>query len=175
MWAHLQGVEFLAMRASLPLVVCLAACLLSLLFLKADLSSLVGQFYAQRSERLILKAWMRQAVRVTPEDCQEKPGICVGKVVVWPFSRGSGGARYQGNQAAPIYWLNPEQLPRTVGRSEQFKAVAIVKRVLPDRIELVFLGSPQAAYGGTTSKSNFGLSQRVDETSKSAAVPAEIR
>ncbi len=158
--------EFLMMKVSRPFLFCLAACLLTALLVKADISSLVDQFHAQRSERLILKAWMRQAVMATPEDCQEKPEICVGKVVVWPFSNGSGGARYQGGHAAPIHWLNSDQLPRTVGRSEQFKAVAIVKRVLPGRIELVFLGSPQAAYGGMTAKDNFGLSRRVDETGR---------
>ncbi|MBI5882311.1 MAG: hypothetical protein HZB91_04320 [Elusimicrobia bacterium] len=148
------------------MLLCLTACSATLLLLKADLSSVVDNFHAQRSERMILDAWRRQAVEATPAECLERPGICTGKVVVWTIARGI---------PTPIHWLNPDQVPPLRRRGSQFEAVAIVKRVLPDSIEAVFLGSPQAAYGGTTFKSGFGLAHGAQEIGISTKTLEAIR
>jgi hypothetical protein len=144
--------HLVAWKPVLPVfVACLMACLLCGLFLKEDPSSVVDHFYAQRSERLILKTWMRQAIAVTYDECRKSPQRCVGKVVVWT----------EGDSREPINWLNSQQVPPVVGKEGRpFTAVGIVKRVLPDAIEMIFLGSPDAAYGGTTLGASFGLLQR---------------
>jgi hypothetical protein len=150
-WASPLGPDFLMAKASPALVACSIAFLFTVLLLAADSSSLVDHFYARRAERSILKVWMRQAVDITYEDCKKYPKRCVGQIVVWP----------EGNSSMPIYWLNDEQVPRVVGKDARpFTAVGIVKRVLPEAIEMTFLGSPDGSFSGTTTGTDFGLVQK---------------
>jgi hypothetical protein len=153
-WARLIGPDFLTAQASPALVICLIAFLLTIFLRAADSSYLVDHFYARRAERSVLKVWMRQAVNVSYEECKRYPDRCIGQIVVWP----------EGNSGMPIYWLNGQQVPRVVGKDARpFTAVGIVRRVLPDAIEMVFLGSPDGSVSGTTTGGDFGLLRRKRE------------
>jgi len=118
---------------------------------------IVDAFFAQRVEREAMQAWRRRACDADWARCREQPGLCVDQIVLWPVTHPAPGvSRYGTDGSQPILWRNDEQVPRTTERFP-FTAVAMVKRVGPLGIELIFLGTPEAAYGGTTWRKHFGL------------------
>ncbi|MFA6316567.1 MAG: hypothetical protein WC943_04050 [Elusimicrobiota bacterium] len=108
----------------------------------------VEAFWEERAEQRYLKVWQRQASDVTWKECREQPDLCPGKFVVWEVSRPGGVTCFEGNCSQRIVWTNEEQVPATHGGG--MIAVARIVAVEPNHLLLVFLGSPQASYGGTT-------------------------
>jgi hypothetical protein len=107
--------------------------------------------------RAVLRAWQRQACTADWAACRRQPDLCVEKIVVWPVTHPAAGvSRYGTDGSQPILWRNEDQVPTTTERWA-LTAVAMVKRVTPLGLEMVFLGTPDAAYGGTTSAKHFGL------------------
>ena len=133
-----------ALLISFPLI-CVAV------FLGAywDPGSLVEAFWEERAEQRYLQVWQRQASDVTWMECRTQPDLCPGKFVVWKVTRPSAGVTcVEGNCARRIVWSNEEQVPGS--SADTMTAVGRVLRVEHDALVLVFLGSPDAPYGGTT-------------------------
>ncbi|MDE2039429.1 MAG: hypothetical protein KGO96_02105 [Elusimicrobia bacterium] len=135
-----------------------AAGLAVALLLKADPSPLVDHFYARQAERQVMRVWMRRAAPIDYRGCRARPENCVGRIVAWRLSHpAQGDSRYQDDASNPISWRNEAQVPYTLGRGAQFVAVSLVAGVSPKSIKLVFVGTPDSAYAGTTWKDVFGL------------------
>lgn len=118
-----------------------------------DGSRVVEAFWEERSEQRYLGVWQRQAEAVTWEACRLQPDLCPGKIVVWEVLRPSKGLTCaDGNCSRRVSWTNEDQVPVTPGRGIM-TVVARVHRVEPGSVVLVFLGSPEAPYGGTTRRS----------------------
>lgn len=111
---------------------------------------ILDSFWEQRAEERFLKVWRRQAFPATWAQCRLQPDLCPGKIVFWEvFHPGKGLSCFEGNCSQPIRWRNEAQV-RVTPRGDLLRAVALVEEVRPEAIELVFLGSPDAHYGGTT-------------------------
>jgi hypothetical protein len=127
-------------------------------------SYLVDKFYERQIESKAIGVWERQAVGASYEECRDKPASCLGRIVEWPVTHLSDGQSFWGgNQSYLIRWRNPQQLPRVPGPNEAFTAVARVVAVERDSMELVYIGTPQAAFGGTTWKEKFGAPKNGNE------------
>ncbi|MBI5624154.1 MAG: hypothetical protein HY924_10275 [Elusimicrobia bacterium] len=127
-----------------------------------DPGRIVESFWEERAEQRFLSVWQRQASPVTWTECRTQPDLCPGKFVVWEVTRpGWGITCYEGNCSMAISWTNEDQVPGASSRGG-FTAVAKVMRAEPGSMVLVFLGSPDAPYGGTT---------RVRGSASSGAVP----
>lgn len=126
--------------------------------LKSDMASVVDAFYEQQVENKVNAVFQRRAADVSYEQCRQNAASCLGKTVVWPVSHpAAGDSRYAGDSSRPIQWSNEKQVPISLVRSDPFPAIAAVKAVHPGSIELVFLGSAAAVYGGTTWTKKFGF------------------
>ena len=129
--------------------------------LRTDWSGFVDAYFQERAERAVLASYARGAVGATYGECKTDPARCLGRVVAWSVLHPEKGETWKdGNASEPIVWSNEAQVPMSSRTTGTFKAVAQVRAVHPRALELVFLGSRDAPYGGTTSKSVFGLEKR---------------
>lgn len=132
--------------------------MLTALFFKADLASFFELYYEQQVERKVMAVWRNSAAEVSYQECKDRPSSCLNKIVEWPVTNvADGNSYFSGNGFMPIVWRNKEQVPRTMTKAAPFQAVAVVSGVLPDAIELIFVGSSQAPFGGSTWTKKFGL------------------
>ncbi len=128
-------------------------------------SHLVDKFYERQIEEKAIAAWERRAAGVDYEGCRDKPDECLGKIVEWPVTNLADGQSYWGsNHTYVIRWLNLQQLPRVPGPNESFTAVARVAAVERGAVVLLYIGTPQAAFSGTTWKENFGAQKGKGES-----------
>lgn len=112
---------------------------------------IVDNFHRQRAERKILDAWKRQAVPVSCSECRKAPALCKDKIVVWAVANlARGQSHCEGGPAVALIWKNWPQVPVTTPRIGPMKAIAAVTDVRDAGIELVFIGTPDAPFGGTT-------------------------
>ncbi|MBI4677048.1 MAG: hypothetical protein HY748_05640 [Elusimicrobia bacterium] len=141
----------LRVRAARIFLACFAGvCAVLLVIAWWDPGAVVEAFWEERSEQRYLRVWQRQAEEVSWRECRTEPERCPGKIVVWEVARPVRGMTCAaGNCSQRIVWTNEEQVPQTGGRGTM-TAVARVLRVEPEALVLVFLGSPDAPYGGTT-------------------------
>lgn len=135
------------------------ACALGgLLLLQIDVAPLIDRFYEQQVESKAVAVWKHSAVAVSYDQCRADVVSCLGRTVLWPVSHPVlGDSRYQDDASRPLIWRNEAQVPERTVRGHPFQAVARVVAVHPHSIELIYLGTPQAVYGGTTWKGKFGL------------------
>ena len=153
---------------------CAAVFAASLLRSCWDPSSLVDFFFAQRVEREAMKVWQRRAFPADWARCRLQPDLCLNMIVAWPVTHPARGvSRYGTNGSQPILWLNDEQVPLTTERTP-FTAIGIVKEVTPLGLEMVFLGTPQAVYGGTTWNARFGLTPETPTPRRPGPRPKPI-
>lgn len=122
-----------------------------LLVLSLDWAGLVERFHEQRIESLAVDVLRRRAQPVDYDSCRKHPPGCLGKIVAWNVTVTSAAAGYVDAPMRQVRWLNGPQVP--TGR---YEAVAKIAAVRPDRVELLFLGTPSAPYGGTTWARKFG-------------------
>jgi hypothetical protein len=100
---------------------------------------------------------MQRAFAADWTRCRLQPDLCVDRIVAWPVTHPAKSvSRYGTEGSQPIIWRNEEEVPFTTDRWP-FTAVAIVKKVTPLGLELLFLGTPSAPHGGTTWAKHFGL------------------
>ncbi|HBL16290.1 MAG: hypothetical protein A2X36_00455 [Elusimicrobia bacterium GWA2_69_24] len=121
-----------------------------------DWEGLLESFWSFRVEEKALAVWSGQTKDVSCRQCRADPVLCLDKFVRWRIQHmpnGSWCADSDGDEQ--LLWMNEAQLPVSGSRSASFEAVARVKAVRPDRIELLYIGSPQAAYSGTTWRRKF--------------------
>lgn len=118
--------------------------------LSADWGWIVDEFHEQRVERLSLDVWKRQATPVDYAECRRHPPSCLGKYVAWEITAQSSGS-YKNSPAEPIRWLNAKQVP-----GGTYEAVARIVAVDRAGMDMIFLGTPIAPYGGTVWAKKFG-------------------
>lgn len=118
---------------------------------------LIDAFHEQRVESLAMEVWKGRAFPADYARCRLQPDLCLGKIVAWPVTHPAAGvSRFGTDPSSPILWRNDQQVPRTTERWP-FTAIGTVERVGPLGLEMVFLGTQQAPYGGTTWDGKFGL------------------
>jgi hypothetical protein len=120
-------------------------------------SRLLDLFYERQIEAKAIAVWKRQAVDVDYSDCREGPTRCLGKVVAWPVTRLSDSTACWGSRRSePIRWRNAQQVPYNGGPSNSFEAVARVVGIDPDAVVLLYIGTTDPQFGGTTWGDKFG-------------------
>lgn len=127
----------------------------------------LDRFYQHQTEAKAIEVWKRQAVDLDYSDCRETSTKCLDKIVAWPITRLGDGTSYWGTKMSqPIRWRNPKQVPFLPGPNHPFEAVARVVGIDPDAVVLLYIGSTDAQYSGTTSKGNFGYEQGADHAAE---------
>ncbi|MBI3554201.1 MAG: hypothetical protein HY077_17015 [Elusimicrobia bacterium] len=127
-------------------------------------AQLVDRFYERQIESKAVAVWERQAVSVSYEECRQRPSSCLGKIVRWPVGGNGSGSYWGGTQSSAIRWRNKSQVPRVGSGEGALQAVARVVGIEPDAVVLLYIGTPQAVYGGTTWKEKFGAAKAKDES-----------
>ncbi len=143
------------------------AALLLALFVSKDWTRVIDSFFEAQVQRKSMAVWSRRAADVGYQDCLSRPDSCLNKIVVWPVSHTLKGRTYYDQSAGfKIRWRNEEQVPLSYRASGPFKAVGIVTRVAAGSVELIYIGTPETFYSGTTWASKFGFdrNERRGET-----------
>lgn len=123
--------------------------------IKADYSRLIDGYYEQRARARILDPWMRQAAPVTYAECREAAFRCMNKVVVWAVSHPAKGVTScDGLGSQPIFWRNEPQVPIVSDSRHPFPVIGLVTGIGAQGVELLFIGSPDAAIESVTFAEN---------------------
>lgn len=131
--------------------------------LRADPTAVVDSFYERRVYEQSIQTFQRRAVAVDYDGCRQDAVSCLGKIVFWPvFHAVKGDGRYNGDAGKRVVFANEGQVP-VVDNRAPIPVVGMVRAVHPDAVELVFLGSPEAVYGGTTWVKVFGLDRAQEK------------
>ncbi len=131
--------------------------------LRFDPAPFVDSFYERRIYQQSLETFERRAVGARYEECREQLARCLGKGVVWPVVHAvEGDARYEGDPGKPVLFSNLKQVPTNTDERTPFMIVGVVRAVHPRGIELLYVGSPSARFGGTTWVKTFGYEKAAE-------------